>query len=130
GLLTVRFADGEEVSLPATQLTQPRTAKVRWERLEVVDCYHLRIPALHSANDDGAETLDIPGFTIRALTDPEFSAHLARAAAEQARHVGQRLRELRVARGLSAKSVAQRAGLAPQSLSRIELGQHDVVFTT
>jgi DNA-binding Xre family transcriptional regulator len=95
-----------------------------------MDCYYLHISVLLPANGDGAETLDIPGLTIRALTDPEFSAHLARAAAEQARHVGKRLRELRIARGLSAKSVAQRAGLAPQSLSRIELGQHDVVFTT
>jgi transcriptional regulator with XRE-family HTH domain len=34
------------------------------------------------------------------------------------------------ARGLTAKEVAAQAGLAQQTISRIELGQHDVVFST
>ncbi|MGH2388657.1 MAG: helix-turn-helix domain-containing protein, partial [Chloroflexota bacterium] len=32
--------------------------------------------------------------------------------------------------GLTGKELADRAGITPQSLSRIEHGRHDIVFTT
>jgi len=64
------------------------------------------------------------------LTDGEYAAYLAAAADEQARQVGLRIRALRTSRGLSSKELAERAGIAPQSLSRIEHGRHDVVLTT
>lgn len=74
--------------------------------------------------------VEIPWSTIRALTDKDYSAHLAAAAAEQAKKVGLRLRALRELRHLTSKEVAERAGITLQSLSRIEHGHHDVVFTT
>lgn len=74
--------------------------------------------------------IEIPWSSLRALTDREYSAHLVTAAEEQARQVGRRTRELRESRNLSGKELAERAGIAPQSLSRIEHGHHDVVFTT
>lgn len=74
--------------------------------------------------------IEIPWSSLRALTDREYSAHLVTAAEEQARQVGRRIRELRESRNLSGKELAERAGIAPQSLSRIEHGHHDVVFTT
>jgi len=64
------------------------------------------------------------------LTDAAYSAHLAKAAAEQARKIGRRLGQLRKARGLKSKELAERAGITPQSLSRIEHGKHDLAFST
>lgn len=72
----------------------------------------------------------ISWFTIRALTDRGFAAHLATMADKRARQVGLRIRELRDRRDLTSKEVAQRAGITPQSLSRIEHGKHDVVVST
>ncbi len=77
-----------------------------------------------------AGAIEIPWSTVRAVADPEYSAHLAAVAAEQARQIGRRIRALRARRGLSSKALAQRAGITPQSLSRIEHGRHDVVLTT
>src|SRR5579885_264098 len=64
------------------------------------------------------------------MTDRNYRQHLARAAGEQARHVGAKIRELRKARGLNGKELAERAGIMPQELLRIERGEHDVVLTT
>ena len=88
-----------------------------------VDHYHLEIPAR-------PEPIEVPGFTIRALTDPIFAAHLARKAEESARQVGTRLRALRKARGLTTAQVAERVGMAQQNVSRIEQGRHAVSFPT
>jgi DNA-binding Xre family transcriptional regulator len=79
---------------------------------------------------DSGGHVEIPWSTIRALTDREYAAHLAEAAEEQARQIGLRIRELRELRGLSSNELAERAGITPQSLSRIEHGHHDVVFRT
>lgn len=121
--LTVRFEDGAEVTVEANRVLPPDTRPVRWETLS------------HGAYDISASTadgdnVDIPWSTIRVLTDDAYGAHLARMADEQGRQIGLRIKELRESRQLSSKDLAERAGITPQSLSRIENGRHDVVFTT
>lgn len=123
GMLRVHFADGSEVMLDAQRVLPPNTRHVQWETLEY-DPYQITASTL----DD--ESVEIPWSTIRVLTDEAYSAHLARAAEEQARQIGLRIRELRDSRQLSSRDLAERAGIAPQSLSRIENGRHDVVYTT
>jgi transcriptional regulator with XRE-family HTH domain len=122
-MLRVCFADGSEVMLDAQRVLPPNTRPVQWETLEY-DPYQITASTL---ND---ESVEIPWSTIRVLTDDAYSAHLAHAAEEQARQIGLRIRELRDSRQLSSKDLAERAGIAPQSLSRIENGRHDVVYTT
>ena len=75
GELIVSFRDGDELRLPARQLLRPEDRQVQWDHLEVVDYYYLHIPAR-------PEPIEVPGFTIRAITDPIFAAHLAREAEE------------------------------------------------
>jgi DNA-binding Xre family transcriptional regulator len=122
GNLLVLFEDGTWVDLRADRLMSPEARGVQWERLSVSP-YEITVPTENSE-------VEIPWSTVRAVTDREYSAHLADAADEEARQIGQRIRELRESRNLSSREVAERAGIAPQSLSRIELGRHDVVFTT
>lgn len=119
----VQFFDGDIVAVPTKHLTDHRDRDIEWQCLDVEDSMHVHVPT-------GGDPVEIPGFAIRSLTDAAFAAHLARRAEESARRVGERLRALRKARGLTAKEVAERAGVAPLTITRIELGQHDVVFTT
>jgi len=72
----------------------------------------------------------IPWTTVRLIDDSDFAAHKAQLAEAEARDVGLRIKALRNSKGLSSKELSKRAGISPQSLSRIERGHHDVVYTT
>lgn len=120
--LVVLFEDGAQVSVDGRCLLRPQVHDAAWESLEHTP-YEILVPT-------AGDPVQIPWSTIRALTDREYSAHLAAAAEEQARQIGRRIRTLRESRHLTSKELAARAGLAPLSLSRIELGHHDVVFRT
>jgi transcriptional regulator with XRE-family HTH domain len=122
GELRVRFEDGSSATLKATSVLPSGTSGVAWDALSV-DPYEISVPT-------AGGPVEIPWSTIRALTDSQYSAHLANVAEQQARQIGLRIRELREQRQLSSKELASRAGISPQSLSRIEHGHHDVVFTT
>ena len=70
------------------------------------------------------------GDTIRTLTDPQFAAEMAQAAAHNALRVGAALRTLRRQRGLTTAELGARTGMAQQSISRMENGRHDSAFST
>ncbi len=120
--IVVSFEDGTTVSLGADQLLSPDAHSPAWNALSF-DAYEIVVPT-------SLGEAEIPWTTIRLLTDKEFAVHWANAAEKQAKQIGLRLRELRKRRNLTGKEVAERAGITPQSLSRIERGHHGVVFTT
>jgi transcriptional regulator with XRE-family HTH domain/Zn-dependent peptidase ImmA (M78 family) len=120
--LVASFENGDEVRVDLRALLNVEDAVASWETLDV-DPYELRLAV-------NGETIEVPWLDVRALADDSLASHLAERAHEQARHVGHRLRLLRVRRKLSARDVAERAGMSAQSLSRIERGRHDVVFST
>jgi transcriptional regulator with XRE-family HTH domain/Zn-dependent peptidase ImmA (M78 family) len=122
GKVLVRFEDSSRVAIKASELLPPGTQTASWEELEAGP-YEIVVPV-------NGERFEIPWSTLRSRTDPSYSAHLAKMADERANVVGLRLRKLREARSLTAREVAARAGISAQSLSRIENGRHDVVFTT
>lgn len=121
--IIVLFEDGSWVSLKPKRLLPPDIHAVDWKRMSYGP-FEITVPTM-----DDTE-LRIPWSTIRALADKEFSRHLATTAEEQARQIGLRIKELRESRNISGKDLAERAGITPQSLSRIENGHHDVVFRT
>ena len=120
--LIVSFEDGEKVSIEVQRLLPSRTADILWAEVRTTP------NELILTTPDGER--EIPWITIRLLTDSEFAAYNAQVAEEQARDIGQRLKEIRQSKRLTSKEVAERAGITAQSLSRIENGHHDVVFTT
>jgi transcriptional regulator with XRE-family HTH domain len=120
--LHVAFENGDRVKLVLSALLNRPGAEADWDTLEL-NPYELRLTV------DGKPEI-VPWMDIRALADEHLASHLAERASEQARSVGHRLRLLRGRRGLSARELAERAGISPQSLSRIERGRHDVVFST
>ncbi len=116
--LRVRFEDGSSVAVDTARLVPPEVQSADWRRMTLTP-YEIAVPTA-----DGE--LEIAWSTIRALTDREYSAHLAAAAAEQARPVGRRLRQLRQSRKLSCQEVAERAGISARRLARIERGDPEV----
>lgn len=121
-VLIVRFEDGSTVEVDAQRVLPPGTDHVDWDTLTFNE-YEI---VVHGSNGP----VEIPWSTIRVLTDVEYAAHLASATEEQVRQIGLRIRELRESRNISSTELAKRAGITPQSLSRIEYGYDEVVFTT
>ena len=118
--LDVEFADGTRVRLPVVGLLPPRYRGPVWASVRSTP---YEVVVATAAGD-----CEIPWSAIRALTDPDYDAHLAAAAADQRRRIGQRVHELRIERGLGAEELARRAGLSPEELGRIEAGDPSIAF--
>jgi len=74
--------------------------------------------------------IEVPWDKIRINSDVEFSRYMALQAEEQAKGVGEQIKMLREKKGLKSFELADRAGLTPQTISRIENGRTDVSFQT
>jgi len=123
GRLEVDFADGGHASVPVDRLVASESSEPAWEEVRHGE-HEVLVPR------DGKSDLEISWMDVRAQDDPELAEFLIHTADEEARRVGARLRALRESKGMTSKEVAEAAGIAPMSLSRIELGRHDVVYRT
>ncbi|MGD9892026.1 MAG: helix-turn-helix domain-containing protein [Dehalococcoidia bacterium] len=119
--LVVVFEDGDRVTVPAGRLMPFDAGVPAWDAL-TWDPYEIQVPTSHG-------TVAVAWSTVRLLTDRDYATFVAAEARDYAVRMGARIRALRKARGLSSKELAQRAGIAPNSLSRIELGRYDVTLT-
>jgi transcriptional regulator with XRE-family HTH domain len=119
--VSIEFENGDQVTFDIGRLIDVADNVPDWSALDARD-FELEFPL-------GTEQVVLPWFQIRRLLDEDLAAHFARAAEREAEQVGHRLRILRERRGLSGRQLADRVGIAPQSLSRIERGRHDVVFS-
>ncbi len=122
GEIQVEFEDKSKVILDRDIILPVDAHNPDWAGLQF-NAYEIILPTAQGETE-------IPWSTIRLLSDASFASYWAQKAEEQAKDIGQRLRVLRQSKNLSSKDVAERAGISPQSLSRIEKGHHDVVFTT
>jgi hypothetical protein len=113
--LIVDFEDGTRARLAPKRLLAADDGPVEWARL-TWSPYEIAVPGPY-------EVVVIPWSRVRVLTDAEYAAHLAAMAAEEARQIGARVRELRQKRGLTSKALAARASLTPRQLSRLERGE-------
>jgi type I restriction enzyme R subunit len=121
--MRVEFADQTSAVVDPSQLHPAFADGIDWAGV-TWSSHAISVPAA------GGDVIDIPWDAIRVLSDPAFADHTRGIARQQAADVGKRLRALRMTRGLSSKELAERAEITPQSLSRIEHGHHDVVFST
>ena len=122
GCIAALFQDGGRATVDAARLLPPETEGAAWDAM-TWDTHEITVPS-------AGEPAVIPSSRLRILTDSAYAAHFAALAAREARTIGRRIAALRRARGLTSKDVATRAGITPRSLSRIEHGDHDVVFST
>jgi DNA-binding XRE family transcriptional regulator len=122
--LFIIFADGEEVQLPVEHFENPRI------REQHPDWGNVR-PGPHEILVPTADgDLGIPWDTIRALTDPKFSVRWAEMANLASDTLGQGVRRLRTARGLSHDELARWVNVPLDTIERLEAGTlpADLVF--
>jgi DNA-binding XRE family transcriptional regulator len=130
GMLDVTFENGDHF-LVATESVLPgvvcspsrrpdsRGAPPDWAGLRIGETGDvLEVPA-------SDRVLEIPWDRIRALTDPEFRAHLADRAAERARRIGGRLRAMRLAAGLTPVALAEKVGVPREVVVNLEAGKSE-----
>lgn len=79
---------------------------------------------------DDEKDISIPWDKIRVLTDKEFGRFMAEKAEEQAKLIGIKLKRLREKKGIRSNELAERSGITPQTITRIEKGHTDVGFST
>lgn len=118
--LKVEFEDGDTVIVSLVSLIPDLISDVKVEDMSY-NAYEIIIPAKPN-------NIEIPWDKIRVLTDKEYSKHIASLAEEQAKLVGIKLKKLREKKGLKSFELAERAGITPQTISRIEQGRTDVSF--
>lgn len=108
----VRFADQREGTVPFSDLRLPDLP-----RRVVVPRPH--VIELHMA-DGGVE--EVPWDFARHYADERYQASSDGARAKGRRALAQRLRALRVERGITQQALADRAGLNRVSVARLETG--------
>ena len=60
---------------------------------------------------------------IRAIADPDFRAHLVERAHARARHIGGRVRAMRLEAGLTQAAVAGKVGVSHEVITNLEAGK-------
>ncbi len=118
--VTVRFADDKEGFLPLEALelgAEPR--EVRLPSPYLLEIYL----------QDGRRE-ELPWDYVRAFVEPEYRLRAQEEARRGKRVLGERLRKLRAAAGLSQGSLANRAGISRVTLARLEAGEQDPHYET
>lgn len=120
--LVVSFENGDVIEVPKETLTPFSNCEIEWSKLSF-NPFEIIIPG-------SPHSLEIPWDKLRVITDKEFGKYLAEKSEEQSKLIGVKVKRLREKKGISSKGLAERAGITPQTISRIEQGHTDVSFAT
>lgn len=122
--LHVTFANGDGVRIATSTLRPADVKEIKWAKATVdFQGLHVVVPA-------EPRDLTLSWDLIRRLTDRSFAEEMNERAAQQARLVGGRLRELRQKKGLTQSAVAAMTGIEQANISRIENGRFDISAST
>jgi len=121
--IVVSFENGDVIEVPKGSLI-PFGDKnnIEWSKLHF-NPFEIIVPAT-------PYPLEIQWDKLRVITDREFAKYLAEKSDEQAKLIGVKVKRLRERKNISSKELAERAGVAAQTISRIEQGHTDVSFAT
>ncbi len=122
GILSTIFYNGDKVELPIKVLLPVGTNDISESSITFSD-YEVSIK---SSKGD----VVIPWDKIRIRTDTRFAKDAAQKAEENSRLIGIRLKSLREKSNIKSLDLAERAGVTPQTITRIEKGHTDVSFVT
>jgi transcriptional regulator with XRE-family HTH domain/Zn-dependent peptidase ImmA (M78 family) len=120
--VVVCFENGDVIEISKGILIPFGVTNIEWTKLDFSP-YEIIIPA-------SPNSLEIPWDKLRVITDKEFAKYLASQSEEQAKLIGVKVKRLRERKEISSKDLAERAGVAAQTISRIEQGHTDVSFAT
>jgi DNA-binding XRE family transcriptional regulator len=121
-MLSVSFENGDhflvavESVLPATG-NGASSVPPDWSRMQIGETGDvLEVPAR-------GDTIEIPWDRIRSVADSDFRAHLTERAVERARHLGMRIRAMRLETGLTRAALAEKVELTREILADMEAGK-------
>lgn len=120
--ILVDFENGDAIQLSKDAVTPFGVYDVEWERLEF-NPFEIIIPAK-------PRNIEISWDKLRVITDKEYAKYLASESEERAMPIGEKIKRLRIRKNINSKDLAERAGVAAQTISRIEQGHTDVSFAT
>ncbi|MBL7722752.1 MAG: ImmA/IrrE family metallo-endopeptidase [Chitinophagaceae bacterium] len=120
--IVVSFENGDVIEVPKGALSPFGASDIEWSKIHFSP-FEIIIPASPNA-------LEIPWDKLRVITDKEFAKYLADKSEEQSKLIGVKVKRLREKKNISSKELAERAGVAAQTISRIEQGHTDVSFAT
>lgn len=120
--VVVSFENGDVIEVSKRTLIPFGVTNIEWTKLDFSP-FEIIIPA-------SPNSLEIPWDKLRVITDKEFAKYLAEKSEEQAKLIGVKVKRLRERKEISSKELAERAGVAAQTISRIEQGHTDVSFAT
>lgn len=122
GTLYIHFQNGDERELPVKSLLPLDVDTFDEASLNFSD-YEI------SLKSDQGDFL-IPWDKIRILSDKDFAQAMAQKAEEHSRLIGNKIKSMRERKGLKSIDLAERAGITPQTITRIEKGHTDIGFST
>lgn len=120
--VVVSFENGDVIEVPKRTLIPFGFSDIEWNKLSFTP-FEINIPA-------SPHSLEIPWDKLRVIMDKEFGKYLAEKSEEQSKLIGVKVKRLREKKEISSKELAERAGITPQTISRIEQGHTDVGFAT
>lgn len=120
--INIEFENGDNAKLSKQELVSNDTSDILWDSLNN-NVFEITI-------NTKTDVLEIPWDKIRVLTDKKFAKYLAGEAEDEAKYIGIKLKQLRENKDITGVELAERAGITPQTISRIERGHTDVSFTT
>jgi transcriptional regulator with XRE-family HTH domain len=120
--LDVTFANGDHATVSIQSVLPPNYRTVKVGSMTFSE-YEITLVG-------DTEKVVIPWDRIRVITDEAFAKDMVKQAEENSRLVGLRLKTLREKKNIRSGDLADRAGVTPQTISRIEKGHTDVSFAT
>jgi DNA-binding XRE family transcriptional regulator len=115
GCLTVRFRNGDTVSLAPDELVPWTGTGVDWPQVRLVEGMYLEAPKQD-------RIVEVPSNWIREASDPQYAAYWAWADQYSNRRNGEKIRQFREQAGLTIEQVAECAGLDPRTVQAVEEG--------
>jgi len=124
-ILEIQFADGQRGEIPFADIrgNTPR-ARLDFHDVQLPDPYVILV----GASEGGPA--EIPWDFARHYCEPEFESRERQRARAHRQTLGERIRRLREAMGLSQDELAKRAGIGRVTLSRIENGEQSPRLST
>lgn len=121
-VLSVNFYNGDNIEMPLKVLLPIGINEIDESSISYND-YDVSIKSSKG-------NIVIPWDKIRVQTDIRFAKDAAEKAEENSRLIGIRLKSLREKSNIKSLDLAERAGVTPQTITRIEKGYTDVSFVT
>jgi len=122
GMLSVVFLNEDQVDLPLSTVLPIGAANI--------DESSITNSEFDISLKSSQGEIFIPWDKIRILTDTRFAQETVKKTEENSKLIGTRLKTLREKKNIKSLELAERAGVTPQTITRIEKGYTDVSFAT